>query len=51
MVLIKPKKYVTQEMEVGTRNNIFFGIVWKLSDPSSMIGSNLGNLEHFIGLW
>jgi len=38
-------------MKVGTRNNILFGIIWKLSGPSSMIGSNLENLEeHFLGV-
>jgi len=38
-------------MKVGTRNNILFGIIWKLSGPSSMIGSNLENLEeHYLGV-
>jgi hypothetical protein len=38
-------------MKAGTRNNILFGIIWKLLGPSSMIGSNLGNLEeHFLGV-
>jgi len=37
-------------MKVGTRNNILFGIIWKLSGPSSMIGSNLENLELFLGV-
>jgi len=39
-------------MKTGARNNILFGIISKLSAPSSMIGSNLGNLEeeHFLGV-
>jgi hypothetical protein len=39
-------------MKVGTTNIILFDTIWKLSGPSSMIGSNLGNLEdeHFLGV-
>jgi hypothetical protein len=39
-------------MKAGTRNIILFGIIGKLSVPSSTMGSNLGNLEeeHFLGV-
>jgi hypothetical protein len=39
-------------MKAGTRNIILFGIICKLSVPSSTMGSNLGNLEeeHFLGV-